>query len=56
MRIVYPKKIAIGVDIGGTKIKAGLAAHMASPALLYEKNPLIPNYPYGTDTTAIHAS
>lgn len=24
MRIVYPKKIAIGVDIGGTKIKAGL--------------------------------
>lgn len=24
MRIVYPKKIAIGLDIGGTKIKAGL--------------------------------
>ena len=24
MRIVYPKKIAIGVDIGGTKIKDGL--------------------------------
>ena len=24
MRIVYPKKIAIGVDIGGTKIKSGI--------------------------------
>ena len=24
MKIMYPKKVAIGVDIGGTKIKAGL--------------------------------